>query len=348
MSKIEMAFRRKVIALSIVLGVLVAAYVLGIVFSSSRIQRRQAQELLVPGLAKEAVQEIQIQASTGSIGIRRQEAGWMVQIQGADLPAQAQRIDSFLGQMIGLKKFRVVSSKPDTWASFEVGPEASASGRDADAGQRIVLKDGAGKAILDLHVGKRGTGAAGNYVRLEGSNEVVLLDNSLEYYLNSQDDFWSELRLLPKELKGQDLIRLSFRSRLSFNDADEPAGRALDYTLLVESGEGGPVWKVEGRDDFPLDTGKVEGVANSVAGFEGARYAVNVPADKAGLESPAAEVTVTARDNKTYRLRVGNTVSDEDQYYVRLEGSPYAYQAPAWRIKQILKTLDALRAEKKE
>jgi hypothetical protein len=339
MMKIEMAFRRKVIALSIVLGVLVAAYVLGIVFSSGSVQRRQAQELLVPGLVKEAVQEIQIQASAGSIGVRRQNAGWMVQVQGTELPAQAQRVDSFLGQMIGLKKFRVVSGKPDTWASFEVGP---------DAGQRIVLKDGTGKAVLDLHVGKRGTGAAGNYVRLEGSNEVVLLDNSLEYYLNSQDDFWSELRLLPKELKGQELIRLSFRSRLSFNDADEPAGQALDYTLLLESGEGGPVWKVEGKDDFPLDTGKVEGVANNVAGFEGARYAVNVPADKAGLESPAAEVTVTARDNKTYRLRVGNTVNDEDQYYVRLEGSPYTYQAPAWRVKQILKTLDVLRGEKKE
>ncbi len=355
---IELAYRRKVTVLGVILGVLVVAYGLGIVFSPSSVQRRESSTPLYPELKAAAVQEIRIEepraadaapktvpgssadgaGAAAAIDLQRKGTAWDVLIQGTAFPALTSRIDTFLEQLAGLKKARIASTDPQAWAAFEV---------DKDKSRRVVLKDGAGKVLVDLYVGKTAPGTQGSYVRREGSNEVVESDRSLSYYASARSEAWSDLKLLPRELQGADLVRVDVRSRISFDADEKESGKGVSHTLLLESTPEGPRWQVQGNSALALAADKVDGLTNNLAAFEGSRFAVNVPDEQAGFGAPSGEVAASTRDNKSYRILVGALFAQEELYYARLEGKPFTWLVPAWRIKQIFKTLDALQAGEK-
>ena len=338
---IELAYRKKITILGAVLAALVVLYVLGVLFSPTRVQQRSASTPLYPDLKAEAVQEIQIQEPGGaggaaaSLTMKRQGDGWQLLIQGTAFPALASRIDTLLEQLAGLKRARVASTDPQTWPAFEV---------DKEKARRLVLKDAAGKALVDLHVGKPAPGGQGSYVRREGSNDVVQADRSLDYYAGASDEQWSDLRLFPRELQGGDLVRIDVRGRTGFDAEEKESGRPVSHSLLLESGQEGPRWQVQGDPDFALAADKVEGLAATLAGFEGSRFAVNVPEGQAGFDSPFGEIGVSTRDDKSYRLLIGAYLQAEEQYYARLEGGPFTWLVPAWRVRQAFQTLETLKA----
>lgn len=326
--------KKKVISLSIILTLLTVTYVLGIVFSPESVQNRKAQEPVFTILNKESVAMIEIIEGGLPTKLEKRGEDWVVLINSMAFPASESRIDSLLDLVIALKKSQVVSANPENWQNFEVSEKNS---------KQLKLFNSSEQVIAHLHIGKSGLGSKGNYIRLDSSNEVIKSDRSLDFYMNSEESFWSDLRLFPRDFTGEDIIRITVRSRISFSEREEKLN-GLDYTLVLENVSGVENWQVYGMDSslYPLSPEKVDSVANTLAAFEGNEFITDVVQDQAGLADPVAEIEFTTIDDVSYTLQVGAHSQEENQYYIKVAGQPYGYMAAAWRLEKILVPLETL------
>jgi hypothetical protein len=327
----EVQFQRRLITLGAVAGALAVAFVLGLVFSPLNVQKRLAEAPLLPGFKSDSVGKISIGGTNGPVELEKGDKGWSVLIGGQPYPASSERLASFFELMASIKRSRIVSANPQTWKSFEV---------DQEAKLRLKMLDSAGKTLTDLIVGKAPEGERGNYVRVDGRNEVMEVNRSLGFYLDSEPSFWSHLKFFPAELRGEDIMRISVRSDLAFSDG---SSRRLNWTV-VQSQETGRNWKVvapAGQQALALDNKEVDKVANALAGFEGSEFVTSASSADSGLAAPSAEVLFSTVKNQDYRILIGKP-SGKDQYYAKVDGGSYLYLSPEWRLKQILKTLGEL------
>lgn len=324
----ESTAKKKIMSLSIILGFLVITYVLGIVFSTENIQDRKTQEPFFAIFNKESVARIEIIEGGLPTELEKRGEDWVVLISSMAFPALESRIDSLLDTVIALKKNQVVSANPENWQNFAVSGENS---------KQLKFFNGEGQVIAHLHIGKSGLGSKGNYIRLDTSNDVIQIDRSLDYYINGEESFWSDLRLFPRDLTGEDIIRITIKSRISFSEQEEKLN-GLDYTLVLENVSGVETWKVYGTESYlyPLSPDKVDSVVNAFASFEGNEFIADVAQDQSGLADPLAEIEFTTIDDVSYTLQVGAHSPEKDQYYIKIAGQPYGYLAAAWRIEKIL------------
>jgi hypothetical protein len=234
--------------------------------------------------------------------------------------------------MAGLRRSRLVSTNPDSWISFGVAEQAKT---------RIRLSDDAGKSLVDLIVGNSEPGERGSFARLQGSNEVVLLNRSLSNYLDGSLSYWSHLKFFPADLAGSGIMRISVRASLSFSDG---AQRKLAYTL-IRSTEAGRKWQVvepAAQRSAALDDKAVDRLASTLADFEGNDFVPGSPAT--GLEAPSAEVLFSTESNRDYRILIGNRSSD-DQYFAKVDGGDYVYLIPEWRVRTATQPLEEMQAK---
>jgi hypothetical protein len=317
---------KKVLILGGVLLALILLYVLGLLFSPASRRRRETETPLFQILNKEAIERIEISSGREALELRKAGDDWTVLISGVYFPASRSRVDAFLDHIISLKQSMRVSDDPETWADFQVSD---------DSGQRLVLSGSAGKSLVDLVIGKAGLGGKGTYVRKQGDPEVIQVDKSFSYYMNPEPRFWSYLKLFPADLEARDILRLSLKRRAGF----APGTNAFAYTLVRDENQD---WVVEGRPDIPLDNQRVDSLAGALVGFEGTEFVAGIPEEETGVAAPSAEILFTAADQRVFRLVVGNTGPDPDQYFVCLEGQTYCYLAAAWRLQGVLKDLSEL------
>jgi hypothetical protein len=66
-----LAFRKRVLTLSVVIGVLAAAYVLGVVFSPASIRRREVEAPLVPRFDAQGVAKIRLTTGQGNVTLEK-------------------------------------------------------------------------------------------------------------------------------------------------------------------------------------------------------------------------------------------------------------------------------------
>jgi hypothetical protein len=333
------SFQRKVLILGVCIAVLAGTYVLGLVFSPARVGRREAEAPLIAGFdrqQRDRVAEIRISSEEGERILLKREDSWILPGGEREYPASATRVDALLDFLTDLARTRVITNNPDAWEEFQVDTEAS---------KRIRLLDSAGDELTEIIVGKAAVGSEDDYVRLEGSNEVVLTNRSFDYYLNVQERFWAYLRIFPEDLEGQSIMRITVDSSLRFGSADQ-GSEPLDYTLVLSS-EQPAVWTIAERSQVELDNSKVDLLANNLADLEGSEFAHGVGDEEMGLASPAARILLSTLDGRDFRLMIGGDAGD-DQYYAALENGDFVYKVSQWRVKSILKDTADLRAEGEE
>jgi hypothetical protein len=327
----NLSFRSKVLILGVLIAVLAGTYVAGLLFSPARVGRRQAESPLIAGFnrqQRDRVAEIRISSDQGNLKLAKRGDSWILPGPQREYPASATRIDSFLDFLADLTRTRIVTSNPDVWEEFEV---------PSDATRRIQLFDSAGDQLTEIIVGKSAVGSEDNYVRLGGSNEILLTARSFEYYLNVEERFWAYLRIFPEDLEGQNIMRITVDSSLRFEGQDSDT---LQYTLVLGS-EQPAVWRLVERPEVDLDDSMVDLLAGNLADLEGSEFAHGVSAEESGLDDPAARILLSTVDDRDFRLLVGKEAGD-DQYYVSLENGIFTYKVSEWRVKGILKGIGEL------
>jgi hypothetical protein len=328
-----MQFKNKVLVLGLVAGALAAAYALGLVFSPTNVQKRRSAQPLLPGFKTEAVARIEVTGDKGStIRVEKADKSWRVMIGGTPFPASEERVGWFLDSISGLRQSRLVSANPESWESFGVTDQAQT---------RIRLFDASDKSLVDLIVGSSEQGQRGSFARLQGGNEVVMLNKSLSNYLDGSLSYWSHLKFFSDELTGGLIMRISVRASLSLSDGSQ---RKLAYTLIRGS-EGGRKWKAvepAAKSSIALDDKEVDRMASTLAEFEGNDFVPGRPAT--GLEAPAAEILFSTENNRDYRILVGERTT-EDQYFSKVDGGEYVYLIPEWRVRAVTQPLEDLQAK---
>jgi hypothetical protein len=328
------SFQRKVLILGVCIAVLAGTYILGLVFSPARVGRREAEAPLIAGFERQQrdrVAEIRIRADEGERILIKKGDSWILPGAEREYPASATRIDALLDFLADLARTRIVTSNPEAWEEFQVGAEAA---------KRIQLFDSAGDELTEIIIGKSAAGGEDNYVRLGGSNEIVLTNRSFDYYLNVEERFWAYLRIFPEDLEGPSIMRITIDSSLRFEDQGPDS---LRYTLVLSSGQPA-IWTIAERSEVELDNSKVDLLANNLADLEGSEFAHGAGDQESGLAAPAARVLLSTVDGRDFRLLIGGDAGDQ-QYYATLENGSYIYKVSAWRIKGILKDVEDLRAE---
>jgi hypothetical protein len=329
-----LSFRRKVLILGICIAVLAGTYILGLVFSPARVGRREAESPLIAGFnrqLRDRVAEIRISTGQGNLRLQKRGDSWILPGAKQEYPASSSRIEALLDFLADLARTRVVTSNPDAWEEFEVQNEAP---------RRIQLFDSSGGELTDLIVGKSVVGGEDDYVRLGGSNEILLSNRSFDYYLNVEERFWAYLRIFPEDLEGQSIMRISVESTLQFEDQGP---EELRYTLVLSS-EQPAVWKLVDRSEVDLDNSKVDLLAGNLADLEGTEFAHGVSAAETGLADPAARILISTVDDRDFRLLVSGQAGS-DQYYATVENGTFIYKVSEWRVKGILKSIEDLRAQ---
>ena len=327
----NLSFRRKVLILGVLIAVLAGIYIAGLLFSPARVGRRQAESPLIAGFnrqQRDQVAEIRISGDQGNLKLLKRGDSWILPGPQREYPASAIKIESFLDFLADLTRSRIVTSNPDAWEEFEV---------HSDATRRIQLLDSTGGQLTEIIVGKSAVGSEDNYVRLGGSNEILLTARSFDYYLNVEERFWAYLRIFPEDLEGQSIMRITVDSSLRFEGQDSDP---LQYTLVLSS-EQPAVWRLVERPEVDLDDSKVDLLAGNLADLEGSEFAHGVSAEESGLADPAARILLSTVDDRDFRLLVGKEAGD-GQYYVSLENGIFTYKVSEWRIKGIFKGIGEL------
>ena len=330
----NLSFRRKVLILGVLIAVLAGTYTAGLLFSPARVGRRQAESPLIAGFnraQRDRVAEIRISSDRGNLKLAKKGDSWILPGARREYPASATRIDALLDFLADLTRTRIVTSNPDVWEEFEV---------DNDASRRIQLFDSEGGQLTEIVIGKSAVGSEDNYVRLGGSNEILLTARSFDYYLNVEERFWAYLRIFPEDLEGQSIMRITVDSSLRFDGLDS---EALQYTLVLSS-EQPAVWRLVERPEVVLEDSKIDLLAGNLADLEGSEFAHGVSAEESGLADPAARILVSTVDDRDFRLLVGTEAGD-NQYYVSLENGAFAYKVSEWRVEGILKGIGELEPE---
>ncbi|MDP3176301.1 MAG: DUF4340 domain-containing protein, partial [Spirochaetaceae bacterium] len=179
-----MRYERKVTVLGAVLGGLLFIWAAGLVFSPERMAARSESIRLVAGKTADAA-SILI-SSTSDLSLAKDGNIWYLMDNGAKLPAQTKRIESFLEALAAVNRLKPMARSKDAWKDF---------GLEEGKAKRLVVKDASGKTLCEIAVGEYGTTGAEVYLRRAGSDESYTADSAISSYLGYGRTSWLDLRV---------------------------------------------------------------------------------------------------------------------------------------------------------
>ena len=214
---------------------------------------------------------------------------------------------------------------------------AEGLGLSAADASRLILSGAGGAKLCELTVGRQGT-SGGSYIRVGNGAEVFQTGEGLAGYLSSQRASWLDLRVLPRDVKPDAVMRISVQSSLPLPDGKGPS--RIDYTLLKEKDSSGAMsWslapkEMRGADSVvgKLDQQAVGSLVSAVVGLEGTDILPAGDAAATGLSAPAAQVTISLTDNRTFVIAVGSR-TQAGQYPCVLKDAASAFLVAEWRIQ---------------
>jgi hypothetical protein len=323
-----MSFRAKVRALGLAAAALSLSLLLGAFFSyrgTERRARRPLSSLLNTG----TIAEITLRGQAGTVVLKRggapsggAKAGWNIELEGELFPADAAKVERLFEIMDGATLSPPLTENPENWARFELGDETR---------RRLTLSGPRGAATI--LIGKEGEAGRGGHIRFEGGNAVYLLSQSLAYYSERDSAYWSDLRLLPKGMTGRDITAIAASGKLT-----PPEGGAdFGYTIFRETRPEGQRWVFAPGVDGEPDQAAADTLASALAGLAAKAFAPGLDPAQAGLQPPAARVTLNAANQTVYEILIGAEAPGGRYCALTVKGGPLSrvYIIDAYSIERI-------------
>lgn len=314
-----MSFRAKVAALGAAFVVLFVLLVVGIVVTPRGASARSSAALLFPGLKPEGARSLQLSGPAGQVTLSK-DVAWTMEVDGTRHPVAPDRVEGLLKLLAAMPRGSLVTR--DAKAAESLGLSAAEA-------SRLLVSGAGGETLCDLRVGKQGV-SGGSYLRVGEAAEVFQTGEGLSGYLSTQRSSWLDLRVLPRDVAPDMVMRISVVSVLPLPGAAGPA--RIDYTLLKEKDSSGAMaWA------FAPPAGKVDQQAATtlvaaLLGLEGADILSSNDPARTVLSSPKAVVTVSLNDNRTFVVNLGER-TQAAQYPCAVAGAASAFLVPEWRVQ---------------
>jgi hypothetical protein len=318
-----MVYKKKLMLLSGLVGILALAYLLSLFFDPERVSSRSAAFLWLDPKLQNQADGIEI-ARAGNwenpLSLARRGDDWFVFLEGAEFPAKKSRVEDLL---------RLLSTR----GAYPVRGAAVSSherlGLTPDAGARILVKGGAGLPLLDLLVGS--LDAAGNevYLRKNNQSEVRSGEDKFFAYINGGDTSWYNLRLFP-DSGNQPLDAAKVQRITVFPLPAEESDGGSSPLIITRNGGG---WSIEGMADDSVDTQRVDSYVRSIIDAEGDTFIPNLNANEAGFDE--GRIVLELGSGSSLTIRVG-ALPDKGRGAV-VSGSPHVYSLAEWTVSRIFR-----------
>jgi len=312
-----MSYERKVAALSIALGLLVAALALGMIFDPGRSAARSESIKLLAGKIGAAA-EIEL-ANPGSGAIRLVKSGesWTLADGDARLPVQASRVKNLLDALAEPGRLKAAGRSKAAWADF---------GLEDGKAKRALVRDANGQALAEVYVGGYASTGSGVYLRTALSDTSYVAESSLASYIGYGRNSWLDLEVLGGAMVA-DVQSIAIRAKIAL-DGEGKGPLSLGYEARRE-GQG---WKIGASE---ADSQSVESLLRSALSIRGEDIVAAPPASAFSPVSARVELVLSSGVSKV--IEVGESAGDE-RFYLRAAGNPLVYLASAYTIRSILKS----------
>jgi hypothetical protein len=286
--------KRSTLVLTGVLVVLILATVLVLQRPGEQSVRAGAGTPLLT-LDSAAVDRLEIASPNGRIVLAREGGTWMI-AEPIRYKADRVAVGTAVGMAGRMTITALASSNPQKQGVFQV---------DSNATLVRVFEKETEKAAV--RIGKAGPAYTQTYVRLEGSDDVYLVDGSLSWTFVKPTRDWRDRSIFTTT---QDSIR---SVRFQYGDTTFVLSRA------------DTLWRVDGA---PVDQGRVDGFLAALSSFATDDFvdsAITAPGQPAGM------VTV---DGIQIAFLPHLTPG---KYYVRTSLNAQVFEVQDWKAKQVLK-----------
>lgn len=265
------------------LVVLVAAFILGILFSPQRMEERKSGAPLVRLGPSAQVLSVDIYShaddSAPLVTLRRKGANvWEAAGSGASYPASPDRVAALLQGLLGTRKGNLVSSDPARMADLDLDPASA---------RQVVLRV-QGKPDVALLVGKRAPSGDEEYVELRGDPSAFLTRSSIGILLSQDRSYWYGLRVLPDDVQSTTIMSVAV------------SGSSIGSPYTLQRVPAGQSFRWELRDqNASVNQAAATAMVERLAQLEGTDF---VPAGRA---AGPLRVAIVALNGDRYTLRVG-------------------------------------------
>jgi hypothetical protein len=336
-----MVYKQKLRFLSCLTAALALIYGLTLVFDPDRSGRRSDSYAWLDPKLRDSVDRIDLKGETGpdqdlsveGLTLWRRNGRWLAAGDGVEYPARQGKIDDLLDDLSRRDVYPRRSSSPSSYERFGLS--------EAVAG-RITLRGGAGLPLLDLLVGKTGTGGE-VYLRKAGGGEVRSGKGRFGSYTGGQKKSWYDLRLFPEGGDGSIPADLVQRLTLAPPAAGNPGGAEAGNPPppMVISREQGS-WRISAGelslDPADIEKSRVDSYVSGILSAAGDDF--SSPA----LPREDGSLILELGDGRVITLRLGPPEGDSGQRRGLVLGSrpsgaenPYGYLLAPWAVDRMFR-----------
>jgi hypothetical protein len=326
-----MAYKTKVLILSIVVAVLAAIYAGTLILTPERLNSRSAAYTWLEQKWADQAGRIEISDGRGeTLTLIRRDAAWFVEAEGEEYPAKQGRVADLLRLLSTRAAYPLRGSAVSSHERLGVGESAS----------RIVVRGGAGAVpLLDLLVGDGDATGREVYLRKSGQNEVRSGEDKFTAYLSPSPSAWYNLRLFPNE--GAGALSLDMVQRV-IAAAPPPSGELGEEgrpepLIIARSGSG---WTVEGVAADSLDGSRIDPYVRAILDAEGDDFVTALKPDDPVFNE--GSIHLELGDGATRTVRLGPVLptgegEGEGKRTALVSGSRYVYTLAEWTVNRLFR-----------
>jgi hypothetical protein len=312
-------YRNKLIALSILIGVLSLSYIASFVFDPERMAVRSASFQLLEEGKVAAVTRVELSGAAERTALEKREGHWKVIRDGIAYPAKERRVDDLLA---ALSSRAVYPRRSSTSAAH------AALGLTDAAASRISVYGTAEKPLIDLLVGKPDAAGKSIALRFVGSDDSFSGLDRFSSYFSGGNRGWFDLALFASDpLTSESIQRIIVRAILP--DRENAPGISASYTLSRDAESG---WVLEGKN-VKVDTAKADAYAKLLAQAEADDYS---PASD-GIMKTVASIVIETGDGRSRKLEIG-ALRTGDQSDATVSGSAYRFKLGDWNVERLIRS----------
>jgi hypothetical protein len=317
-----MVYKKKLILLSGLVGILAIVYLVTLFFDPERVNTRSAAFLWLDPKIQDQADDIEIAKAGGwdnPVKLRRLGNEWYALIGEEEFPAKNTRVEDLL---------RTLTSR----GAYPVRGSAASShdrlGLAENNASRILVRGGAGLPLLDLLIGGRDAAGQEIYLRKNGQNEVRSGEDRFSVYINGAETSWYNLRLLGFQPAPD--AALVQRIHLIPPPLTEVDSVSEGPFIITRNGGG---WSIEGLDDDSVDSQLVDTYVRGILDAEGENF---VPGLNASSVSFNEGRIVLEMGNGT-SLTINTGTIPEGKRGATVTGSAYVYTLAEWTLTRLFR-----------
>jgi len=299
-----MTYKKRLIILLSLIGAMVLAYSLSVIFSYERSSARSSSYVWLDPKSAEKAGRILIDNTNEKFELIKKENKWFVNYYGNEFPARSLRVEDFLSFFTKRAQWPVRSASASAHKRFGLDDNAA----------RITIY-GEYSVVLDVLLGDYDNTGSDAYFRKVGQNEVRSGDSSVYSYITGTLTGWYNLRLIPGSADGS--VDSSSVQRVTVYNEEE----TQTFTRK------GRAWEISGITVENPDVSAVENYVSFIINAEGEDFADSNLTS--GYNFDNSRIVIEFGDAGVTTIRISGP-DEFDKRYAKVGGGGLTYVIPLW------------------